>query len=73
MPGFEPGTSCTPSRRATRLRYIPSLAVSSQQSAVKSSVGSLQSRVYFLALPLAMGFFFAAGAGTGGGTSRSSF
>ena len=23
MPGFEPGTSCTPSRRATRLRYIP--------------------------------------------------
>ena len=25
MPGFEPGTSCTPSRRATRLRYIPSV------------------------------------------------
>lgn len=24
MPRFELGTSCTPSRRATRLRYIPS-------------------------------------------------
>src|SRR5512134_648717 len=23
MPGFEPGTTCTPSRCATRLRYIP--------------------------------------------------
>ena len=22
-PGFEPGTSCTPSKRATRLRYVP--------------------------------------------------
>ena len=61
MPGFEPGTSCTPSRRATRLRYIPSLAV-----------GSLQLRVYFFALALAMGFFFAAGAGDGGGTNRNS-
>ena len=28
MPGFEPGTSCTPSRRATRLRYIPILQTS---------------------------------------------
>ena len=24
-PGFEPGTSCTPSKRATRLRYGPTL------------------------------------------------
>ena len=23
LPGFEPGTSCTPSKRATRLRYNP--------------------------------------------------
>jgi hypothetical protein len=24
-PGFEPGTSCTPSKRATRLRHVPNL------------------------------------------------
>ena len=23
LPGLEPGTSCTPSKRATRLRYSP--------------------------------------------------
>ena len=53
MPRFELGTSCTPSRRATRLRYIPS---------EQSTVDSRQLRVYFFAFALATVFFFGAGA-----------
>lgn len=70
MPGFEPGTSCTPSRRASQAALHPDRAIDGVQSTVKSLVYSLQSKVgvYFLDLALATVFFFDAD----GATRRSS-
>ena len=60
MPRFELGTSCTPSRRATRLRYIPS-----GQSTVDSSEFTSSPSLWRLASSLPR-------TGAGGGTSRNS-
>ena len=48
MPRFELGTSCTPSRRATRLRYIPSGTIDSLQSTLKSLLLTFCLRSHFL-------------------------
>src|SRR5262245_54530387 len=42
MPGFEPGTTCTPSRCATRLRYIPKGSVALSTTLLQEGQHSTQ-------------------------------